>query len=52
MLGKAEKETGMRPTEFPRMQIPYSHDMAEKLVMAKVEPKRKKVVATHLFFTL
>lgn len=49
MLGEAGKERKMGLTEFPGMQFPYDHEMTEKLVMAKDEPKRKEISATHLF---
>lgn len=49
MLGEAVKEKKMGLTEFPRMQFPCDHEMTEKLVMAKDEPKRKEISDTHLF---
>lgn len=51
-LGEAGKERKMGPTEFPRMQFPRDCETTEKLVMARDEPKRKKIPATHLFFAL
>lgn len=52
MPGEAGKERKVQLTGFPRVQFPRERETTEKLVMVKEKPKRKKLLATCLFFTL